>query len=399
MEMIEALELVQANAIDKQIDDLLVELLRVPSPQTEKLEADPDLRAYLRDVVAPRLEALTGQHGKIDGMGNLLFRMGPNHVRAEGGLILMGYAMTFPPASMAEPYAGKIVPGDAFNLSGPCAVGRGACEQKGPLAAMLSAGAILARSCAALRKPFFLSVSLAGETGRHDAAKFILEHNSIRARHGIVGLGTCNRVCLGNKGRVDVEVVVRGRSCHSSTPWAGIDAVKGARRVMERLDTLELGPVHPHLGAATLTVTRIESGPAISHTIQDLSRIVLDRRLLPGEDPDRALGDIKSALAGFEPWQVEVVPGVYMYPSEVQPGSPVAAALQAACEAVSGERLEPFYSPAALDAGFLNRQGIETVMFGPGDLRFAHTDHELVSLPEVRDAARIYAAAALQLLA
>ena len=58
-----------------------------------------------------------------------------------------------------------------------------------------------------------------------------------------------------------------------------------------------------------------------------------------------------------------------------------------------------FYSPAALDAGFLNHRGIETVMFGPGDLRFAHTDQDLVSLQEVRDAAKIYAAAALQMLA
>lgn len=88
-----------------------------------------------------------------------------------------------------------------------------------------------------------------------------------------------------------------------------------------------------------------------------------------------------------------------MYPSEVQPNAPIAEALQAACAAISKGSTEAFYSPAALDAGFLNRMGIETVMFGPGDLRFAHTDQELVSLIEVRDAARIYAAAALKLLA
>ncbi|MBI3001409.1 MAG: peptidase dimerization domain-containing protein, partial [Deltaproteobacteria bacterium] len=309
MKLSEALELVQGAAGDEEVDAILVELLRAPSPQTEKLEADPNLRAYLRDVVEPRLEALTGQRGRIDGMGNLLLQMGPNDVRAEGGLILMGYAMTFPPASMAEPYAGKIVQGDAFNLSGPCAVGRGACEQKGPLAAMIGAAAILARARTELRAPFYLVVSLAGETGRHDAAKFILEKNSIRARYGIVGLGTSNRVCLGNKGRIDVDVVVRGKSCHSSTPWAGIDAIKGARRVMDKLDALALGPAHPHLGAATLTPMRIESGPPISHTIRDQCRVILDRRLLPGEEPDQALEAIRATLADLEPWTVEVTPG------------------------------------------------------------------------------------------
>ena len=399
MKLSEALKLVQGAAGDEEVDAILVELLRAPSPQTEKLEADPNLRAYVRDVVAPRLETLTGAKPEIDGMGNLLLRMGGERVPAHPGLLLMGYAMTFPPASMAEPYAGKIVSGDAFNLSGPCAVGRGACEQKGPLAAMLGASAILARSGAELQRPFFLIVSLAGETGRHDAAKFILEYGSIQARHGVVGLGTCNRVCLGNKGRLDVEVIVRGRSCHSSTPSAGVDAVKGARKVMDRLDGLRLGPGHPKLGVATLTPTRIESGPAISHTIQDVCRVVLDRRLLPGEDPDRALEELRTALRGLDPWSIEVIPGAFMYPSEVSPDCPVATALKAACEVIGCRPSEPFYSPAALDAGYLNRMGIETVMFGPGDLRFAHTDSELVSLAEVRESARIYAAAALQLLA
>ena len=55
-------------------------------------------------------------------------------------------------------------------------------------------------------------------------------------------------------------------------------------------------------------------------------------------------------------------------------------------------------TPSLLDAGFLNRHGIETIMFGPGDLRFAHTDQDAVALQEVRDAAKIYAATALQLL-
>ena len=60
---------------------------------------------------------------------------------------------------------------------------------------------------------------------------------------------------------------------------------------------------------------------------------------------------------------------------------------------------ELMFSPAALDAGFLNRRGVEAIMFGPGDLRFAHTAEDLVSLQEVRDAAKIYAAIALHLLA
>ena len=73
-------------------------------------------------------------------------------------------------------------------------------------------------------------------------------------------------------------------------------------------------------------------------------------------------------------------------------------ALGAARE-VAGETGPPIWFPAALDAGYLNEKGIETVMFGPGDLAFAHTDAEVVPLEQVRRAARVYAAAALQMLA
>ena len=80
MKLSEALKLVQGAAGDEEVDAILVELLRAPSPQTEKLEADPNLRAYVREVVAPRLETLTGAKPEIDGMGNLLLRMGGERV-------------------------------------------------------------------------------------------------------------------------------------------------------------------------------------------------------------------------------------------------------------------------------------------------------------------------------
>ena len=384
-------------ANDDEIDRLLVDLLKAPSPQTELQEADHNLKKFVAGFVAPRLEKLTGSAAALDGTGNLLWQFGATN--GEPGLLLMGYAMTFPAGGMKEPFSGGIVDGTPFGIAGSCAVGRGACEQKGALAAMMYAAAIVARSQVKLRAPLYLAVSLAGETGRHDAAKFILENNRINAKAGIVGLGTANRICLGNKGRIDVEITVRGKSAHSSMPWDGINAVDGARKVLERLDRLNLGAVHSDLGKATLTVTQIKSAPEISHTVPDTCRITLDRRLLPSDDPDAALRGIQDAVVDLPPWSVEVTRGAFMYPSEVGPGCAVAAAVRRTGRALKGQDGEVFYSPAALDAGYLNQRGIETIMFGPGDLRFAHTDEEVVSLQEVRDAVRVYAGVALEVLA
>ena len=250
-----------------------------------------------------------------------------------------------------------------------------------------------------MRAPLTLAVSLAGETGRHDVAKFILENDAIAASCAIVGLGTSNRICLGNKGRIDVEIIVRGKTAHSSMPESGVNAVDGFRRVMEQLDRLPLGPAHVSLGSATLAVTQVRSEPEISHTIPDVCRVTLDRRLLPGEDPDAAFLAIQNILKQVAGRSIEVRRGAFMYPSEVEKDCVVGAAAASASRELTKREAEFFYSPAALDAGFLNQQGIETIMLGPGDLRFAHTDQEVVALQEVRDVAKIYAATALQMLA
>lgn len=395
----EALSIVDRFSRDKEIDQLLVDLLRYPSVQTERLEADPQLKTFIAEMIAPRLVELTGSAGAIDAIGNLIWRQGGASDETNKGLLLMGYAMTFPAASMKEPFSGALVDGQAFGVAAKCAVGRGACEQKGALAAMIYAVAIVARAQLAFQAPLILAVSLAGETGRHDAAKFILENDAISVRSAIVGLGTSNRICLGNKGRVDIEIIVRGKSAHSSMPEKGVNAVEGFCRVMERLDRLPLKVDHHSLGKATLTVTQVISGPDISHTIPDVCRAVIDRRLLPGEGPDAAFREIKEALEQLPGWSIMVTRGAFMYPSEVAKDTPLAAAITSTNREVTKREAEFVYSPAALDAGFLNRNGIETIMFGPGDLRFAHTDQEIVPLQEVRDAAKIYAATALQLLA
>ena len=398
MDAREAFQVADAHVDDAELDALFTELLRAPSEHTELMEADPAVTAFVANVVAPRLEALTGVAPRTDGMGNLLWRFGAAAPDPAEGLLFVGYAMTYPASTMPEPFSGKVVPGEPYGLDGPCVWGRGGCEQKAALAAMLAAAAAVTRSGRELARPLSLAVSTAGETGRHDAARYMLEQDGLAARYGIVGLGTTNRVCLGNKGRIDVEVVVRGKSCHSSTPWAGVNAVDGARAVLERLDGLVAGLAHPELGEASLVATHIESGPDILHTIQDHCRLTLDRRLLPGEDPGAALAAITGALEDMEPWGVETAQGNFMYPAEVSEDSEVAVALAAARE-LAGEDGPPLWFPAALDAGYLNEKGIETVMFGPGDLAFAHTDAEVVPLGQVRRAARVYAAAALQLLA
>ena len=112
----EAFKVVDHLARDPEIDRLLVDLLRYPSVQTERLEADAELKAFIAEMVAPRVTELTGTAGRLDDMGNLIWRFGRSDETAKG-LLLMGYAMTFPAASMKEPFSGAIVDGQAFGVA------------------------------------------------------------------------------------------------------------------------------------------------------------------------------------------------------------------------------------------------------------------------------------------
>src|SRR5439155_694893 len=95
-----------AQITQERIKSLLVELARIPSPLTELLEAEPQLRAFIAQAVEPRLRAMGFADIRRDRMGNLV----ATHCRGESGrsLMLVTNAMNQPAATMPNPYGGEI---------------------------------------------------------------------------------------------------------------------------------------------------------------------------------------------------------------------------------------------------------------------------------------------------
>jgi acetylornithine deacetylase len=207
----------------------------------------------------------------------------------------------------------------------------------------------------------------------------------------VIVVGTSGRLALANKGRIDVEVTVRGRAAHSSTPAAGIDAIAGARRVLDRVLALDVGVrAHPGLGQATLSATSIRSWPEATHTIQDEVRLVFDRRLLPGDDPEAAFEAIARASDIGPPWEVDCRRGPHMFPAEIAADSALARAVAAGCAARGLALPDPFFSHGALDAGLLCAKGAEAAMWGPGETALWHSDEESIALSDLRNGAEGY---------
>ncbi len=367
----------------RRAKDLLVALIKVPSPQTELLEEEPRLKAFITSAIEPRLRTMGFSDIRYDPVGNLIATYGAG---ASGkSLMLIGNAMNQPAATMPNPYDGDVVDGAAYGLPGECVMGKGASEQKANLAAMLHAMETVIASEIPINGQLIFTCCVSGETGKHDAIKSVVEGAAVRAdprphrrvRH------------------------VKGSPCHSSRPWDGVNAITGATEAIRLLlDKVKVDKTHPQLGRQSLTVNHIRSFPESTHTVQERCEFTLDRRLLPGEDPNDAFAEIeriakeaeriKDPVSG-KSYGVEVRLGPYMYPSLVTTESPVVRALLRASEVMLGKPAETYYSPSAFDQGYLNHVGIATANFGPGEHQYAHTDYDMASVERTADAAKVYA--------
>jgi acetylornithine deacetylase/succinyl-diaminopimelate desuccinylase-like protein len=390
--------ILDAKLSRERVKSLFVDLIKVHSPQTDLLEEEPLLKEFIRTAIEPRLRAMGFGDIRYDLMGNLVANVGAD---SNGrSLLFVGHAMNQPPATMQNPYAGDVIDGKAYGLPGECVLGKGASEQKSNIAAMLHA----MESVLALRPdlPGRLTFicALSGETGKHDAIRSAIEHGRVTADMAVL-YGNSLKITLGNRGRIDVFVTVRGEPCHSSRPQTGANAITGAMEAIRLLTTqLKLDKMHPHLGNQTLTVNRIKSYPESTHTVQERCEFTIDRRLLPGDDPGLAFEDIRRALEPMHAFRdpvsgkgfgIDVRLGPFMYPSLVTTDSPVVRAIQDASSAMLGREAEVYYASAAFDQGYLNHIGIPTANYGPGEERFAHTDNDMASIERTFDATRVYA--------
>ena len=211
----------------------------------------------------------------------------------------------------------------------------------------------------------------------------------------VLVVGTGNQISLGNRGRVDVVVKVEGRATHSSAAGPGDNPIPLVAEVLRRLEAVPAQEAaHPQLGSASLVSYRLQCGPVAPHTIPAWCELVLDRRILPGEEPDAAVAEIEDALTGLP---VTVTRAATMLPALVDPSSTVVTALQTGARTAIGRPLETLYRRDTFDAGYPCALGVPTVMCGPSTSDFGGhgvLGEDAVDPAALRDAAAIFFGAA-----
>jgi acetylornithine deacetylase len=363
--------------------------VRFPSELTPALEAGTAVQSFVKECVRPLIDELH-LPARLDSMGNLIVEVGP--AGSQPAAAMIAYAMTHPRAGMRAAFDGEVI----ASAAGPSIRGRGISEQKAAMGASLAAFADVAR-LGDIKRPIVWILLTAGEVGRHNAIAAALSTLPIMPRRAVLAVGTNSKLLIGHRGRLDVELVIRGRASHSSTPWLGVNAIDGVRDILLRVaaKSQELGK-HPQAGPASLVCTKIETGPDATHTIQGWARMLLDRRLLPTESPDRVFDELKEALKLDPPIEVELLRGEFMYGHAIDSGAEILQSIAGALRSAGRPVPSIEYSSGALDAGYLNNLGVEAIMWGPGDPMQFHTDEEAVSVAELTDVAGSYRAALAQ---
>ena len=259
--------------------------------------------------------------------------------------------------------------------------GRGACDTKGSVAAMLSALSELAYSKS---RPLETEIIFAGlvDEEHAQAGSRALVKNKFKADLAIVGEPTKLQVVTAHKGSLWLELETRGKAAHGATPQFGKNAIHEMARIVDLLETDYAAQLrkrkHPLLGSATMNVGTICGGTQ-PNIVPDFCKISVDRRTLPGETDAGVRQEIAARLRAknlsASISSVKLAPAL---PLETNYKLPLVQKFLKCAGQTKPLGIHFFCDAAILSAG-----GIPSVVFGPGDIAQAHTADEWISLSEL----------------
>ena len=294
-----------------------------------------------------------------------------------------------------EPFGARIQDGRLY--------GRGACDVKGSMAAMLGAlaeihqysGPVSDRiilACTVDEEHTFLGVQAlrAHSPGRI----WISTENTCRPDFAIVAEPSSLGIIEAHKGVIRWHIRVHGTACHSSTPDLGSNAIYAAAEIAKAIEKLQIRlreSSKDHLGGGSICLTQISGGSA-PNIVPHECVLLIDRRIGFTETPEEAGQQLQAVLDGLgfpSGIQCQLSQPIIRCPALMSNGNgPAIRSLGTAIRKTTGQ-CEVRSVAFGTDASTIAEHGIPAVVFGPGDIAQAHTKDEWIDLRELETAARI----------
>lgn len=378
----------------------------------------PEMVAFLREMIAipsesageklvvarvrAEMERVGFDEVKVDGMGNILGRVGSGEmvIAVDGHLdtVGVGDASTW----TRDPYQGELKDGVIY--------GRGASDQEGGIAAAVH-GARIAKELGLLEG---VQLWVTGTVMEEDCDglcwQYILREKVLQPDVVIITEPTNLGVYRGQRGRMEIEVRTQGRSAHGSAPERGINAVYKMAPIIadiERLNVRLAETADAFLGKGSCTISAIRSTSPSLCAVADSATIHVDRRLTQGETWEGAVRELEAlesvrragASVSVLDYAVPAYTGLTyptkkFYPTWLLPEEhpAVRAGVAAARQALGREPAVGKWGFSTNGVATAGMFGVPTIGFGPADEIHAHTPDDQCPVQDLTLAARFYAA-------
>ncbi|NLE57027.1 MAG: M20 family metallopeptidase [Planctomycetes bacterium] len=288
-----------------------------------------------------------------------------------------------------DPFSGRISEGRVF--------GRGACDTKSSGAAMLTA---LTAYRAGVHQPNNVAVLYTadeeiGKTGIRAFVNQSLHTLDFRPAGAIVGEPTGLRPVVAHNGIVRWCIRTKGVAAHSSDPRKGRSAITMMVNVIQAMESQyipRLSASHPLTGSARCSINVIRGGTQVN-MIPDACRIEIDRRVVPGENPQDVLPAVERLLDRLRQenpdLQVQQDPPFIDPPLDTRGNEAFIAFVQSALSAMSMPH-EAGGGAYGTDASSFGEALIPAVVLGPGNIEQAHAENEWITLDQLQSAVDVY---------
>jgi acetylornithine deacetylase len=246
--------------------------------------------------------------------------------------------------------------------------GRGAWDMKCSLAAIMFAGAELARNPPA---GDVIVTAVVDEEYASIGTQAVVERFTADA--AIVTEATDLNVCIAHKGFAWIEIETQGVAAHGSRLHLGVDAIAKMGPVITGIADLDrrlrAAPSHPLLASGSVHSSLIEGGIELS-TYPDRCLLQVERRTIPGESAAQVDEEITAIIEQIAAIDSEFVASsrvmLVRAPFEVAETEPIVGIVRVHARNVIGREPDLTGEHGWMDSALLSAAGIPTVVFGPG---------------------------------
>jgi acetylornithine deacetylase/succinyl-diaminopimelate desuccinylase family protein len=383
-------ECVLSRIDENELIEMTRQLVRIPSTTGEEFEMANYLHRYLDSM-----DFETSLEYVEENRPNVVAKF--KGVKRGPRLLLNGHMDTVPVGKgwSKDPYSEERTDTHIW--------GRGAADMKGGLAVMAIAMKALKDSGVNFSGEIVF-VGVVGEEENQIGTRHLI-NSGFNADFAIVCEPTNLQVVNSHKGAINCEITVYGKGAHASTPEEGHNAIYHASRLVLALEKYAgclIDKKHPILGSPTFVVGTVKGGQ-VPYMVADYCKLMIDRRLIPGETYEDTYEEIMDVLDAvnkrFPAFRVNMDMTLTTPPMETDPESPVVKTLRQNTAEVMGIDKGVHGWPAVSDGNVLVEGGIPTALFGPGDIAgMAHKPDEGVEIEQLVEATKVVALTMIDLL-